>query len=467
MARGWRAKWSPSGKGHIDSKREVLKVRPLASIEGVTWDLPPSKSHLIRYLALASLSSQETTLDGVQFAGDDALSMRRCLTQLGVEFSDFDQDGNEVGLKMPANVDPMDSSSSWIVGGVSGQFKRPISVLHAGNSGTALRILAGLVARIDGTVMLDGDRSLRIRDSSTMWNLLQQMGLEVSKGHGEENLPVIVRGPWKDDALAKGLVLDLEKSSQPHSSLMLASQGFPIPVDVSLKGDAVSRKHSGLTARLAGQSGADFSAKWQGWDVQLPMQINVPRDASMLSFAMLFSTLHQCQLSVDEIAEEDWLGCEVLTQINGLLVSLENGQIKPTAPGEKQIEVDLRDANDLITPVAAMLALSCGGIITGAKHAAYKESNRLTKTKELLANFGIDVELTADGLSIAGGQVLTKPTSRIETYGDHRQLMTAVLLASKVGGVIEWPHLHRVADANFLNRLASYGLEFEHSLIQP
>jgi 3-phosphoshikimate 1-carboxyvinyltransferase len=118
----------------------------------------------------------------------------------------------------------------------------------------------------------------------------------------------------------------------------------------------------------------------------------------------------------------------------------------------------LRDSNDLITPMAAWLALGQGGQITGASHAAFKESNRITKTVELLSRFGIESTATDDGISINGGQSPTRPDGIVETYGDHRIQMTAILLSSICGGLVEDSNLHNVAWPSFVEQLQNCGL---------
>ena len=100
-------------------------------------------------------------------------------------------------------------------------------------------------------------------------------------------------------------------------------------------------------------------------------------------------------------------------------------------------KIDLSEANDLITPLAAAMAIGGGGIIVGASHAQFKESNRITRTVEMLSQFSIDVEPTPDGLKINGGQRLIPPQSTVLTFGDHRMQMTAIILASKVGAEIK------------------------------
>ena len=113
--------------------------------------------------------------------------------------------------------------------------------------------------------------------------------------------------------------------------------------------------------------------------------------------------------------------------------------------------VDLNHANDLITPLAAAMAVGGGGVIMGASHAQYKESDRIECTVELLSKFSIDVERTEDGLRISGGQQLAAPQSIVPTFGDHRMQMTAVTLATKVGADIEGANLHEVSFPQFID----------------
>ena len=131
------------------------------------------------------------------------------------------------------------------------------------------------------------------------------------------------------------------------------------------------------------------------------------------------------------------------------------------APSETYsiVNIDLIDANDLLPPLSAILALTGGGTISGAAHAMFKESNRITKTAEMLQQFGIECIIKDDGMTIRGNQSIQKPTSMVETFGDHRLQMTAILLATKVGATVEGHRLHQVADPSFLNRLSTMPTE--------
>jgi 3-phosphoshikimate 1-carboxyvinyltransferase len=116
-------------------------------------------------------------------------------------------------------------------------------------------------------------------------------------------------------------------------------------------------------------------------------------------------------------------------------------------------KIDLRDSNDLLPPLATILALGNGGTITGASHARHKESNRIEKTAELLAQFGLTVTPTEDGLEIEGGQTPSAPNKIVKTHSDHRLWMTAACLASKVGATLSHPNCYAVSDPDFINKL--------------
>jgi 3-phosphoshikimate 1-carboxyvinyltransferase len=162
----------------------------------------------------------------------------------------------------------------------------------------------------------------------------------------------------------------------------------------------------------------------------------IPADASMMAFAILAG------LDVSNPpTKEESIGHEILFQNSNVY--------------------DLRDANDLISPLAAHLCLTSGGEITGAAHATLKESNRLSRTVELLQCFGLEVEQNQDGFKIQGNQKLYQPKKPVQTHGDHRLQMTAIVLALKVGAEIEGAELHRVAWPSFVDQLSALGAKIQ------
>jgi 3-phosphoshikimate 1-carboxyvinyltransferase len=441
MAKGWVSKWGPRGKGHRPSHIPAIEIIP-TSIDNKPWKLPPSKSHIIRKILLCALSKGKHTLLGFDELGEDAESMQRCLTQLGVQFETVENGIEITGV------------------GIEG-FHRSPSVLHAGNSGTALRLLIGLTSRLDFISMIDGDASLRNRNHTTLLSALSPMGVKLSYGIEQERLPILIHGPW----IGSELSVDVSHSSQPYSSILLSTCGIETPSTIKTVGEAVSRRHSALTIELMRASGASLEVTpevttLQPWTSNPPEVWDVPPDASMMAFPVLACLLNNQSIQIENPVESmHSLGHEVLLDhINSFGVKESDGTLS-LGGDVTEVDIDLRDANDLLPPMAAILALSGGGRLRGAAHAKHKESNRIDCTAHLLKCFGLTCKIEEDGLSIEGGQQITKPEKFVETFGDHRIQMTAVLLATQTGGTIEGPRLHRIADPAFLTRLSTVPTE--------
>lgn len=449
-------------------------MTPSASSDSVQWALPPSKSHLIRALLLSAQSSQPVELLNVRYAGEDARAMRRCLQQLGISIDDYDLDGQRLIQVNPVHFEHHPDAVKWVVhgGGPSG-FKRPATVLNAGNSGTTLRLLGTHAAMIGGPVMLDGDGSLRKRSSEDLWGTLEQGGAEVSVGMGEERLPVLIDGPMDAERLANGIELDISRSSQPVSSWILAAPGLPCEVTLQLEGDAVSSRHAQLSLQMLQMFGGQASKESGGLSLKpSPLdqveRYSIPGDASMAAFSLLACVaLGRPVELIGWPKAEDAIGHEVLHEkAKALGIGWDNSTLTKIDV-EEPVELDLRDANDLLPPLAALLAFNQGGVLKGAAHAAYKESNRLNRTAEILHQFGMKAEVTTDGLLIEGGQTPSTPNRPVETHNDHRLFMTAVLLASKCGADIVGQALHLVADEPFLDRLKAAGIGIEPVTLAP
>ena len=475
MGGKWVQRWDPAPDGAAGSLLPCLRVQGTRSIGGINWVLPFSKSHAIRYLALAALSEQTITFHNMQGSGEDTNSMRRCLMQCGVVFRDMDRHGHPLVPETNGDQLPHPDAASWVVVGVgSNGLKAPGTVLHSGNSGTALRILIGLASRWSTPVMLDGDASLRKRPFGVMIGALNSGGVNVSHGTGPEQLPLLIQGPMSFD---QPIQLDATVSSQPVTSWLIASAGASTPARLTLTGTAVSQRHAELTMDLCRSLGASIERNGDGLVVQPwspvfeHVEIDMPSDASMMAFPLLAALVCNTKVTLANTpAFEDSLGHELLVEYAASLgLTCEGGVWYPSDETSDAVMLNLRDANDLITPLSAMLALGHGGTISGAAHAAHKESNRLEKTLDLLQAYGLHGSVTTEGLVLEGGQQLSLPGSVVRTWDDHRLQMTAIVLAMGVEGevLIEGDRLHCVADPAAASRWAELGVDVGAHLHQP
>jgi len=391
----------------------VLSLEPMELKGSLEWSLPPSKSHMIRWLVMASQSSGTTTLRFSSEPGRDVYSMADCLELLG---SEIERNKDE-----------------WVVTGVGKEgFTTPKQILDCGNSGTTARFLMAISAGIGGEIKIDGDESLRERDMSVLSGVLRELGCTVS----DDTLPLSVTGPLKTNIAS----LDISTSSQPLSAMLLAAPKFPFPIDLEIAGKAVSRGYYEMSFEIARscESKNKFSSgsiEIVPWEVLVPEVVTVPTENSLLPIAMLISELHDVNLEI-EMAES-----------SRAIVSL----------AERSEILNLRDESDLICPASVLMAIGKGGKIVGVNHVRGKESDRLDSTIYLLRCFGMHAEVTNEGLMIPGGQIPAPPSEPVETQLDHRLAMTAMVLASKFGGEICEPEISAVSDPSFISRLLELG----------
>ena len=399
---------------------------------------------MIRILALAAINQGVCNIRLNGILGDDIESMIYSLQSIGVNITkQFDKRVTIV----------------TIYGVGKDGFSSVNSSVDCGNSGTALRIVMGLISSMRDEIILFGDESLSKRYNQSMINSLMDADVLVEKTT-DSNLPLRIKGPWFGDSDTNKLItLDCSKSSQPLSSWMISSALFPCNVDLKLLGPTVSNRHYLLTKELCNRYGADILATDYGyrlnkWKVSLPDEITIPGDSSMASFAILLCKLHTCSLELSNWPENnDNLGSEILRDSAKYLgISWDDNAIKSLNKGE-YASYDLTDCNDLITPLAVTISLSGGGEIIGISHTVYKESNRIESTLELMDNFGLKGIFDGEKIIIEGGQELTKPTLPVNCYDDHRIFMTAAILMTKYGGDLIGKGLHSVADFDFLTRL--------------
>ena len=437
---------------------ELISVGIKVHNKSMKWQLPPSKSHAIRSLILASQSDSITTITGIADCGDDVTSMKECLIQLGVLIEHIDSSGQII--EMDVESDNSEFESLRIHGVGKNGFSKPDGLLNVGNSGTTLRLIALLCSRFSFTVTIDGDETLRNRDTEVLWDSIKQSGVDVSFLNLENRLPVKMKGPWFSKII-KQINLDVSKSSQPLSAWMIASSGLERMIEINRIGTSVSNRHWNLSLRMCNQYGSRIildgsKVKLSPWNVELPKIVEIPKDASMASFAMLACSClgHEVEL-IGWPNEEDSIGHEILKNKSKQLgFSWQNKKIKFIGT-HSSIEVDITDSNDLITPLSVIMAIGGGGVIKGALHTSFKESNRILSTQSLLKSFGMNCQITNDGISIPGGQKPTAPNEIVDCFGDHRIFMSAYILASKVGANVRGKGLHKVADELFIERFES------------
>ena len=393
------------------------RIEPITPKGVFEYRLPPSKSHMIRELMLASKSMKNTEIIFNGTPGEDIISMSNCLELMGVEI--------------------IKEERKWIVKPPKNGLIAPKEEIDCGNSGTVAKIMSVIAATFDSEIIVDGDSSLRNRSNLELANFLRELGCEVS-GNG---FPCRIKGPMK---IQKKLDIDVSRSSQPITSLILSSSDFKEEIDISLLGEKVSRGYLELTINLARKWGFEGrlennNIRLSNWDVKSPGTVIIPSEISLYPMAILLDKLHQdLQIKVKKNDPDNLL--------SSTLEDLEKTNLEI---------LNLVNASDIITPAAALMAISNGGEIIGAEHTKGKESDRIIKTCELLNAFSINCEPKKDGIKLYGKELPKRPEVEIKTHMDHRLAMTAVILATYCGAEIDNTEIIKVTHPEFMDLISS------------
>ena len=400
--------------------------------------VPGDKSISHRALMLGAIASGETTIEGL-LLGEDPRSTAKCFSLMGAKISEL-------------------NAERVIVRGVGiGQLEEPVEVLDAGNSGTTMRLMLGILASHPGRFYaVTGDSSLRSRPMSRVIKPLQQMGAQIWGRNGNSLAPLAVLGQQ-----LKGIHYHSPiASAQVKSCILLA--GLMAEGETTVTEPALSRDHS---ERMLRAFGAKLTVDRETCSVtvsggaQLQGQnVIVPGDISSAAFWLVAGAIVPgSELVVENVGiNPTRTGILEALQMMGADIQLQNQR---EAAGEPVADILVRSssqlrgctiAGDLIPrlideiPILAVAATFAKGttIIRDAAELRVKESDRLAVTAAELNRMGAKITELPDGLEITGGTPLTG--ADVDSYTDHRIAMSLAIAALNATGIT---NIHRAEAA--------------------
>ena len=423
-------------------------VRPAPRLEGEV-KLPGDKSISQRAILLNSIAGGTARVSNL-CEGDDRTSILGCMRGLGVEIVEH-RDGAAEHFEVRGR-------------GIGGLVE-PSKVLDAGNSGTAARLVTGLLAAQPFFTVLTGDESLLSRPMDRVIQPLRRMGADIRGRGGDSLAPLAVRGG--------GLTgIDFDQpvaSAQVKSSLLIA--GLHADGETTVRQPAMSRDH---TERMVSAMGANIEV--DGLRVTVarselqPVDISVPGDISGAAFWLVAGAIHpnaEIRLSGVGINATRSGVLEVLNRM-GASISVENVREENDEPVADLVtrSSDLEGVEiggDLVPlvvdelPVLAVAASQASGttVIADAAELRVKESDRIAATVDGLARLGAAIEEREDGMTIRGGGRLSGST--VNSYGDHRIAMSMAVAGLCADGetTVEGSEAAGVSYPGFWDTLAS------------
>ena len=333
----------------------------------------------------------------------------------------------------------------WIEGAGWDGLSQPVETLDCGNSGTAMRLLSGVVAGRRFASRLDGDASLRQRPMQRVIDPLTVMGAKIDSRDGKGLAPLEIHGGRLRGIDYKTPVA----SAQVKSAILLA--GLQAEGVTTLEEPQHSRDHTELMIR-----GFGGEVKVNGRSVAVAggqklsgREVRVPGDISSAAFFLVAgATIPGSEVIVRDIGVNPTRDgvIEILRRM-GAKIQLLNPRIETGEPvadikvtGGPLRGVDIGPEMVARTideyPILAVAGALAAGVttISGAQELRYKESDRIATMTEGLRGLGVGLEEKPDGMIIDGGKPLEGAS--VKTYGDHRVAMSlAIAGLSAAGGV--------------------------------
>jgi 3-phosphoshikimate 1-carboxyvinyltransferase len=346
----------------------------------------------------------------------------------------------------------------------------PAGPLDLGNSGTSMRLLAGLLAGQPVHATLVGDPSLMQRPMERVAAPLRRMGADVRTRNGRP--PVRIAGPR---ALA-GCDHDLEvPSAQVKSALLLAglrAQGRTRVQEPGISRDHTERMLEAFGVPVLREAGA---VAIEGPATPRATRIDVPGDFSSAAYFVVAGliagagrlVIRDVGLNPTRTALLDILrrmGAEIRTHAIREAAGEPRGDIEVRPAVLHGVEVPaalVPAALDELPVLFAAAAVAAGEtVVTGAAELRVKESDRLAAMADGLAALGVAVERLPDGLRIRGGKV---PGGAADSCGDHRIAMALAVLGARAEAPVAIRDVQNVATSfpDFAQAARACGLKLE------
>lgn len=413
---------------HEGNASQCLTITPTSDVAlGGRIQIPGDKSISHRALMLGAIAQGETVIEGL-LIGEDPQSTAQCFREMGVTIS-------------PLNPDRV------VVQGVGLEnLVEPGRVLDAGNSGTTLRLMLGLLAAQAGKFFtVTGDDSLRSRPMSRVVTPLTQMGAQIWGRKGNSLAPLAIQG----QALRPTHYQSPIASAQVKSCVLLA--GLLTPGETIVTEPALSRDHSERMLRAFGATlDQDFSTNTvilHGPTQLQGQSVIVPGDISSAAFWLVAGAIVPGSNILIENVGVNPTRTGILEALGAMGADITRENERDVA-GEPVADLRVRSSQlrgctiegDVIPrlideiPILAVAAALAQGttIIRDAAELRVKESDRLAVMAQALNRMGAQVTEQPDGLEIIGGDTLRG--AELDSHTDHRIAMSLAIAALRAQG---------------------------------
>jgi len=374
--------------------------------------IPSSKSQTLRAILFASFADGASVLTRPLMSSDTEKMIEACV---------------RFGAKIQIEGERL------MIEGNGGVFPGREIVCDVGNSGIALRFLAGMAALGSSPVTLTGDASLCRRPMTVLGEALKDLGAEVSYRGVEGFAPLTVRGPFRKSAVKLP-----GHDSQPVSALLIASSllGRDMTIEVVECGERpwIDMTLHWLKARgvQVAQKGGTFHVFGKGWS---SFDYTVPGDWSTAAFPIGAALVTGSKLCLEGLADDPCQGDrKIISILESMGAKFQKAEVLKVLPS-RQLHGIALDVNDCIDTLPILAVLGCYAKGTtklyNAAVAKTKECDRIACLAEELGKMEAHIRSFDDGLLVEGGQLRG---AVVDSHGDHRLAMALAVAALGADG---------------------------------
>ncbi len=427
--------------------------------------VPGDKSMSHRAVMLASLADGVTEIHGF-LPGEDNLATAQMFIDMGVNIEWLN-----------------DGKTSLRVAGVGLHgLKKPNAVLDAGNAGTCVRLMTGVLAGQEFKSTINGDASLQKRPMQRVVEPVRRMGATVDGKDGGSLLPLtIFGGKLKGIHHVSGIA-----SAQVKSCVLLA--GLYAEGETLVNEPKPTRDHTERMLPLFGQpvevdQNSTIILKPEGRLIAPAEVVNIPADpSSACFFAVAASLVDGSEICIRGIGinprRDGWhrimLGMGAGLSLTGEAnVGREPvADIMVMAGDLHGIQVDANDVPDAIDEFPALFVAAAFAdgefILKDAEELRVKESDRIAAMATALRSVGVEIEESFDGARIQGAESL-KGDVDVDAHGDHRIAMAMAVAAQRAEGEIRIHNASAIATSfpNFVLLAQNIGMNVRWQDTEP
>ena len=438
-------------KERFEAMGNLKKIQSINS--GIKGEIviPGDKSVSHRSVMFAGLCDSEVKITNFLHAAD-CMSTVNCMRALGV------------------NVTEIDEQTLVVKGNGFHGLKEPETIIDAGNSGTTLRLMMGILSGQNFLTTFTGDASLSRRPMQRVINPLSKMGAKIVGRKENKLLPITVI-PQKESL--KGITYEMPMASaQVKSAILLAgmnAEGETTVIEPYTSRDHTERMLAGFGVNLK-KSGTSITISKVD-KMTAPQEIHVPGDISSAAFWLVAASIieHSDVILKDVGINETRTGIIDVLKAMGADIELINirNEVEPIADIRVRYaklhgitlsaEIMPRLIDEI--PIIAVAAMVAKGktIITGAGELRVKETDRLQVITDEFNKVCPCIEATEDGMIITGNNKINFKNAVCDSYGDHRIAMAlAILGASGVGLEIKNSECVNISYPEFYEILARF-----------